>query len=175
MSYGPGTSIAIAFLAWLGLGGPPMPAASVAERDVKEGPREPMLEGLGSYRLKVTTACDDSQRYFDHDSSAMSRTEAARIAAVLPLPKERSVTNPSGWLRRHGRLRWCRSRLLRSRGSRCRCAALAVGHVIQNVFLRNAVVFAGTRNKLQFLHGNAFFTGNVQHQRRVETARSGLL
>ena len=31
-----------------------------------------------------------------------SPLEAARMAAALPLPKERSVVNPRGWLARHG-------------------------------------------------------------------------
>jgi monofunctional biosynthetic peptidoglycan transglycosylase len=43
-----------------------------------------------------------SQRYFDHDASAMSRTEAARIAAVLPLPKKRGAVAPKGFTRRYG-------------------------------------------------------------------------
>ena len=32
----------------------------------------------------------------------MSRTEAARIAAVLPLPKKRGVKSPKGFTRRYG-------------------------------------------------------------------------
>ncbi len=53
--------------------------------------------GLGTYGVNA-----GSQRYFDHDSSAMSRTEAARIAAVLPLPKERGAVAPKGFTRRYG-------------------------------------------------------------------------
>ena len=34
--------------------------------------------------------------------AAMSRTEAARIAAVLPLPKKRGVKSPKGFTRRYG-------------------------------------------------------------------------
>ena len=41
-------------------------------------------------------------RYFNHDASAMSRVEAARIAAVLPLPKKRGATAPKGFTRRYG-------------------------------------------------------------------------
>jgi monofunctional biosynthetic peptidoglycan transglycosylase len=43
-----------------------------------------------------------AQRYFDHDASAMSATEAARIAAVLPLPKKRGAVAPKGFTRRYG-------------------------------------------------------------------------
>jgi monofunctional glycosyltransferase len=43
-----------------------------------------------------------SERYFGHDASAMSPTEAARIAAVLPLPKKRGAIAPKGFTRRYG-------------------------------------------------------------------------
>jgi monofunctional biosynthetic peptidoglycan transglycosylase len=41
-------------------------------------------------------------RYFGHDASAMSAMEAARIAAVLPLPKKRGAIAPKGFTRRYG-------------------------------------------------------------------------
>src|SRR3954449_7515780 len=53
--------------------------------------------GLGTYGVNAA-----SQRYFGHDSSAMSATEAARIAAVLPLPKKRGAVAPKGFTRRYG-------------------------------------------------------------------------
>ena len=53
--------------------------------------------GIGTYGVNA-----GSQRYFDHDASAMSRTEAARIAAVLPLPKKRGAVAPKGFTRRYG-------------------------------------------------------------------------
>ena len=53
--------------------------------------------GIGTYGVNA-----GSQRYFDHDASAMSRTEAARIAAVLPLPKKRGAITPKGFTRRYG-------------------------------------------------------------------------
>src|SRR5688572_26919927 len=53
--------------------------------------------GIGTYGVSA-----GSQRYFGHDASAMSRTEAARIAAVLPLPKKRGATAPKGFTRRYG-------------------------------------------------------------------------
>jgi monofunctional biosynthetic peptidoglycan transglycosylase len=53
--------------------------------------------GIGTYGVNA-----GAQRYFNHDSGAMSRTEAARIAAVLPLPKKRGATAPKGFTRRYG-------------------------------------------------------------------------
>jgi monofunctional glycosyltransferase len=53
--------------------------------------------GIGTYGVNA-----GAQRYFDHDASAMSRTEAARIAAVLPLPKKRGAIAPKGFTRRYG-------------------------------------------------------------------------
>jgi monofunctional biosynthetic peptidoglycan transglycosylase len=53
--------------------------------------------GLGTYGANA-----GSERYFGHDASAMSATEAARIAAVLPLPKKRGAVAPKGFTRRYG-------------------------------------------------------------------------
>ena len=53
--------------------------------------------GIGTYGVNA-----GSQRYYDHDSSAMTRQEAARIAAVLPLPKARGAVAPKGFTRRYG-------------------------------------------------------------------------
>ena len=53
--------------------------------------------GIGTYGANA-----GSQRYFGHDASAMSATEAARIAAVLPLPKKRGAITPKGFTRRYG-------------------------------------------------------------------------
>jgi monofunctional glycosyltransferase len=53
--------------------------------------------GIGTYGVNA-----GSQRYFGHDASAMSATEAARIAAVLPLPKKRGAVAPKGFTRRYG-------------------------------------------------------------------------
>jgi len=53
--------------------------------------------GLGTYGVNA-----GSQRYFGHDASAMSATEAARIAAVFPLPKKRGAIAPKGFTRRYG-------------------------------------------------------------------------
>jgi monofunctional biosynthetic peptidoglycan transglycosylase len=53
--------------------------------------------GIGTYGVNA-----GADRYFGHDASAMSSLEAARIAAVLPLPKSRGATAPKGFTRRYG-------------------------------------------------------------------------
>jgi monofunctional glycosyltransferase len=53
--------------------------------------------GIGTYGAEA-----GARRYFGHSAARLSPVEAGRMAAALPLPKERSVKNPSGWLRRHG-------------------------------------------------------------------------
>jgi len=53
--------------------------------------------GIGTYGANA-----GSQRYFGHDASELSPTEAARIAAILPLPKKRDAVAPKGFTRRHG-------------------------------------------------------------------------
>jgi monofunctional biosynthetic peptidoglycan transglycosylase len=55
--------------------------------------------GIGTYGVNA-----GSERYFGHDASAMSPTEAARIAAVLPLPKKRGAIAPKGFTRRYGNI-----------------------------------------------------------------------
>ncbi|MEL6375170.1 MAG: monofunctional biosynthetic peptidoglycan transglycosylase [Pseudomonadota bacterium] len=54
--------------------------------------------GIGTYG-----AAAGAQRYFGKSAARLTPSEAARMAAALPNPKERSVVNPSGWLARHGR------------------------------------------------------------------------
>ena len=53
--------------------------------------------GLATYGAEA-----GARRYFGKSAASLTPTEAARMAAALPLPKERSVKNPGGWLRRHG-------------------------------------------------------------------------
>jgi monofunctional biosynthetic peptidoglycan transglycosylase len=53
--------------------------------------------GIATYGVSA-----GAQRYFGKDASNLSRTEAARIAAVLPLPKKRDAITPSGFTRRYG-------------------------------------------------------------------------
>ena len=53
--------------------------------------------GIGTYGVNA-----GAQRYFGKDASSLTRQEAARIAAVLPLPKKREAKAPSGFTRRYG-------------------------------------------------------------------------
>ena len=43
-----------------------------------------------------------AMRYFHHDARRLTPTEAARIAAILPLPKKRDAIDPHGFVRRYG-------------------------------------------------------------------------
>ncbi|GGB34900.1 monofunctional biosynthetic peptidoglycan transglycosylase [Sphingomonas metalli] len=53
--------------------------------------------GIGTYGANAGAI-----RYFRHDASRLTPTEAARIAAVLPLPKKRAAIDPHGFVRSHG-------------------------------------------------------------------------
>ncbi|MGD9664392.1 MAG: monofunctional biosynthetic peptidoglycan transglycosylase [Novosphingobium sp.] len=53
--------------------------------------------GIGTYGVEA-----GSERYFKHSAARLSRSEAARMAAALPLPKKRGVVNPTGFTRRYG-------------------------------------------------------------------------
>lgn len=53
--------------------------------------------GIGTYGVEA-----GSRRYFGHSAAKMTRAEAARIAAVLPLPKKRAGVAPKGFTRRYG-------------------------------------------------------------------------
>lgn len=53
--------------------------------------------GIGTYGANA-----GAMRYFGHDASRLSATEAARIAAVLPLPQRRGAVAPKGFTRRYG-------------------------------------------------------------------------
>jgi monofunctional biosynthetic peptidoglycan transglycosylase len=53
--------------------------------------------GIGTYGAQAGAI-----RYFHHGAGKLSKAEAARIAAVLPLPKKRAAVAPSGFTRRHG-------------------------------------------------------------------------
>lgn len=53
--------------------------------------------GIGTYGVEA-----GAQRYFKRSAARLTPLEAARIAAVLPLPKERAAISPSGFTRRHG-------------------------------------------------------------------------
>jgi monofunctional biosynthetic peptidoglycan transglycosylase len=53
--------------------------------------------GIGTYGVEA-----GAQRYFRHGADRLTRAEAARIAAVLPLPKKRAGVAPKGFTRRYG-------------------------------------------------------------------------
>ena len=53
--------------------------------------------GIATYGVNA-----GAERYFDKNASNLTRNEAARIAAVLPLPKKRDAITPTGFTRRYG-------------------------------------------------------------------------
>ena len=53
--------------------------------------------GIGTYGAEA-----GAERYFDKPASELTPSEAARMAAALPLPKRRAVLSPSGFVRRYG-------------------------------------------------------------------------
>lgn len=53
--------------------------------------------GIGTYGAEAGAI-----RYFNHGADRLSVQEAARIAAVLPLPKRRDAIDPGGFTRRYG-------------------------------------------------------------------------
>jgi monofunctional glycosyltransferase len=53
--------------------------------------------GIGTYGAE-----SGARRYFRKSASQLSRVEAARLAAALPLPKKRAVSGASGFTRRYG-------------------------------------------------------------------------
>jgi monofunctional biosynthetic peptidoglycan transglycosylase len=53
--------------------------------------------GIGTYGVDA-----GARRYFHHDATRMSPTEAARLVAVFPLPKVRGAVAPVGTVRRYG-------------------------------------------------------------------------
>jgi monofunctional biosynthetic peptidoglycan transglycosylase len=53
--------------------------------------------GIGTYGAEAGAI-----RYFNHSADVLTAREAARIAAVLPLPKKREAVDPRGFVRRHG-------------------------------------------------------------------------
>jgi monofunctional glycosyltransferase len=53
--------------------------------------------GIGTYGVQA-----GAMRYFHHGAGRLTRAEAAKIAAVLPLPKKRAAIAPTGFTRRYG-------------------------------------------------------------------------
>jgi monofunctional glycosyltransferase len=53
--------------------------------------------GIGTYGAEA-----GAQRYYKKSAKNLTRSEAARIAAILPLPKKRAVHGAGGFTRRYG-------------------------------------------------------------------------
>ena len=53
--------------------------------------------GIGTYGVDA-----GARRYYHHDAGRLSVAEAARMAAVFPLPKQRGAVAPAGYVRRYG-------------------------------------------------------------------------
>jgi monofunctional biosynthetic peptidoglycan transglycosylase len=53
--------------------------------------------GLGTYGVEA-----GARRYYGHGAGKLTPSQAARIAAILPLPKKREAISPSGFTRRYG-------------------------------------------------------------------------
>jgi monofunctional biosynthetic peptidoglycan transglycosylase len=53
--------------------------------------------GIGTYGAE-----EGARRYFQKSAKNLSRVEAARLAAILPLPKKRAVNGAGGFTRRYG-------------------------------------------------------------------------
>ena len=53
--------------------------------------------GIGTYGAE-----EGARRYFKKSAKNLTRLEAARLAAILPLPKKRAVNGASGFTRRYG-------------------------------------------------------------------------
>ncbi|MEM8919564.1 MAG: monofunctional biosynthetic peptidoglycan transglycosylase [Pseudomonadota bacterium] len=53
--------------------------------------------GIGTYGAEA-----GAQRYFQKNAGDLTRIEAARMAAALPLPKKRAVNGAKGFTRRYG-------------------------------------------------------------------------
>ena len=67
--------------------------------------------GIGTYGVEA-----GAQRYFNHSAARLTRDEAARMAAALPLPKQRAVVSPSGFTRRYGNMIQARIGVVRRDG-----------------------------------------------------------
>lgn len=67
--------------------------------------------GIGTYGVTA-----GAERYYGKSAASLSTTEAARIAAVLPLPKEREAVAPSGYTRRYGNAIAARMRVVQRDG-----------------------------------------------------------
>ncbi len=67
--------------------------------------------GLGTYGVEA-----GAERYFKHSAANLTASEAARIAAILPLPKKRAAVAPTGFTRRYGNAIQRRARVVKRDG-----------------------------------------------------------
>lgn len=67
--------------------------------------------GIGTYGAQAS-----AQRYFKKDAADLTKIEAARIAAALPLPKKRAVNGASGFTRRYGNTIAARINVVKNEG-----------------------------------------------------------
>ncbi|HEV2816777.1 MAG TPA: monofunctional biosynthetic peptidoglycan transglycosylase [Allosphingosinicella sp.] len=67
--------------------------------------------GIGTYGVEA-----GARRYFGHGADALAPAEAARIAAIFPLPKRRAAIGPRGFTRRYGNMILVRSFIVAREG-----------------------------------------------------------
>jgi monofunctional glycosyltransferase len=67
--------------------------------------------GIGTYGAEA-----GSQRYYNKSAKDLTRIEAARLAAIFPLPKKRAVNGVGGFTRRYGNSIAARIRVVKRDG-----------------------------------------------------------
>jgi monofunctional biosynthetic peptidoglycan transglycosylase len=67
--------------------------------------------GIGTYGAEA-----GAQRYYNKSAENLTRIEAARLAAILPLPKKRAVNGVGGFTRRYGNSISARIRVVKRDG-----------------------------------------------------------
>jgi monofunctional biosynthetic peptidoglycan transglycosylase len=67
--------------------------------------------GIGTYGAEA-----GAQRYYKKSAKNLTRIEAARLAAILPLPKKRAVNGAGGFTRRYGNSISARIRVVKRDG-----------------------------------------------------------
>jgi len=67
--------------------------------------------GIGTYGAQA-----GAERYFGKNARDLTRVEAARMAAALPLPKKRLVKSPGGFTRRYGNIIAARMNVVQREG-----------------------------------------------------------
>lgn len=67
--------------------------------------------GIGTYGAEA-----GAQRYYNKSAENLTRIEAARLAAILPLPKKRAINGVDGFTRRYGNSISARIRVVKRDG-----------------------------------------------------------